>query len=78
MIVYVCFACFIKKAEISSVSARNILRSLIVISLSTVFGWLSTMIASYAGRYLSSAALHNFLQQPGTSADDFCKNMGYC
>ncbi|CAJ0590196.1 unnamed protein product [Cylicocyclus nassatus] len=22
--------------------------------------------------------LQNFLQQPGTSADDFCKDMGYC
>ncbi|VDM64717.1 unnamed protein product [Angiostrongylus costaricensis] len=41
---YILFVFFLKKLRMSSTNAKQIYRSLIVISLTTVFGWLSTML----------------------------------
>ncbi|KAK5981234.1 hypothetical protein GCK32_022089, partial [Trichostrongylus colubriformis] len=40
---YAVFLCFIRKVRLSEDSMKHIYRSLIVISLTVVFGWFSTM-----------------------------------
>ncbi|KJH43966.1 hypothetical protein DICVIV_10012 [Dictyocaulus viviparus] len=44
IICYIAFIFFIKKVHISNDNARNIYRSLIIVSLTVIFGWFSTML----------------------------------
>ncbi|KAK6011778.1 hypothetical protein OSTOST_23126, partial [Ostertagia ostertagi] len=44
VICYAIFLCFIRRVQMSEDSMKHIYRSLIVISLTVVFGWFSTMV----------------------------------
>ncbi|KAE9412877.1 hypothetical protein Angca_000753, partial [Angiostrongylus cantonensis] len=49
---YVLFICFLKRVRMSSTSMKQIYRSLIIISLTVVFGWFSTMLIVEIANFL--------------------------
>ncbi|WKX94322.1 hypothetical protein Q1695_011517 [Nippostrongylus brasiliensis] len=51
---YAVFLCFVRKVRINQDNMRHIYRSLIIISLSTVFGWFSTVLIAFVGNVLHS------------------------
>ncbi|VDM64801.1 unnamed protein product [Angiostrongylus costaricensis] len=52
IICYILFICFLNKIGTSSTNMKHIYRSLIVVSLTTVFGWFSTIIIAFVANLL--------------------------
>ncbi|WKY08510.1 hypothetical protein Q1695_007775 [Nippostrongylus brasiliensis] len=52
IISYAVFLCFVRRVRINQDNMRHIYRSLIIISLSTVFGWFSTILIAFVGNVL--------------------------
>ncbi|VDM64716.1 unnamed protein product, partial [Angiostrongylus costaricensis] len=52
IICYILFICFLNKIGTSSTNMKQIYRSLIVVSLTTVFGWFSTIIIVFVANLL--------------------------
>ncbi|EYC29145.1 hypothetical protein Y032_0006g2810 [Ancylostoma ceylanicum] len=52
IVCYVLFLLLLKKRRINNDTMKNIYRSLIIISLTTIFGWFSTMLIVAAGQIM--------------------------